>query len=467
MSLSLEDLLGQPGGGTLPPEIANALMARSRMGGAPADPNARALSVLNQDPQEPVPTPAARLPDPSGSGGYFERLGLAGGAPPVMANSKQTGPVGLGAVYDLIAGFVNARARNALSQRGEREKLNASMSADAKLANTRTWADLHDQRRDRVASLRSLQGKMEAEKEKAATSTNPAQAAEMGLSPGQRAPLASLVSFRESKSKAAAGGADDGSIMGEAIRKGLMQPTVLGTRMTQFNKPTFDYLAKSGYDLQKATLDYYGVQRWLSTLNGPQQTRLRQAIDAVQSQFGLIRSYNQQLRSLVPRGQIKALNNASIQLALNGAYGPQAADVAKQMGDQMHLVGTELAQVMSGGYSPLDKAISDSGKILDLGRSPSQIDATLDNLDRDVGYRRNSIYAPPISPSNPTGEAGQFNVGGRTFGFGGAAAGQYGQGERGEAPPGQFRIRTTDGREGFVGAGKLKEALNRGATVVP
>jgi hypothetical protein len=228
-----------------------------------------------------------------------------------------------------------------------------------------------------------------------------------------------------------AAAAVSGAALAKAIKSGVFPPTVLGTRITQYNKPAYDELAKSGYDLTTATLDYYGVQRWLSTLNNAQQTRLRQAIDATQSQLGLIRDYNQQLQKLVPKGQIGVLNKGSLLLAVNGAYGKEAGVVAKKMADQMGLVSTELAQVMSGGYSPLDKALAGSSAMLKSSSPTEQIVGTLDNLDRDLGYRRNSIYAPPITPSNPTGQPGQFNIGERQFQFGGEGAGYYGQGESG------------------------------------
>ena len=271
-----------------------------------------------------------------------------------------------------------------------------------------------------------------------------------------------------------------GDPVGMAVQSGAFPPTALGTRMTQYNKPAWDYLAKVnnpdgsvGYDMTKATLDWQGVQRWLSSGNAPNQLRLRQAIDATKGMLGNIESYNEQLKTLVPRNQIGAFNRGSLALALNGAYGPQAGEVAKKMRDQMSLVSTEIAQVMSGGYSPLDKAISQSAAILNVNTPPGQIVATIANLRTDLMYRSNSINtAGPMSPSNNplSGTEGGINVGGRNIPVtGGMGAGVYGNvGAQAPSPPaGMVRLYHPDGRPLNVPTRMIQQAINDGAKTEP
>jgi hypothetical protein len=421
---------------------------------------------------QPVPVPATRMPEP---GGYFARLSQSGANPlPIARFASRPGHSGtnaLAGLYDLIAGFANAGANQALGQRAQADQFNKQQQTLQAAREARGWAAAQKNQSDRISMLGKLSLASAAAKAKAAAASGylvkPEDAAKfpaLGASVGQRIPFDDAARFKlvppKESAQGVGGAADDGSLMGEAIINGLMSPNQLGTRMTQYNKPVFNYLAGKKYDMQKAQLDAFGVQRWMASLNGPQQTRLRQAIDATTGMLGQIRSYNQQLRGLVPRGSVAMINRASIGAAMNGAYGPQAADVAKKMSDQMALVGTELAQVMSGGYSPLDKALGDAGKVLDKTRSPQQIDATLDNLERDLGYRRNSILtAGPLTVSNPLGTPeGQFTIGGRTFTQPAAPAAGRGN---------LVRMKAPDGRTLQVPPEKVDEMKAHGAVESP
>src|SRR5206468_10703942 len=109
-------------------------------------------------------------------------------------------------------------------------------------------------------------------------------------------PPASAVTLQQTTS-------DAGSIA-DAIEQGLQPPDVKG--LYRMAGPVRAELSKRGYDLTRANLDWQAAQKHVATLNGAQQTRLRQAISTASDSLGVIEDLAKQWDA----GKFPILNKA-------------------------------------------------------------------------------------------------------------------------------------------------------------
>lgn len=187
-----------------------------------------------------------------------------------------------------------------------------------------------------------------------------------------------------------------------AIERGDQPPDMKG--LYRYGGPVRAILGRRGYDFTAANQDWQAVQRWISTANGPQQNRMRQAAQTAYESLDVIDQLSAQLSKEVPRGAIKVLNRASLVAAQNGAFGPAAQSTATLLAAQITDVTSELGNVYMGGNSPTDHALQLAGKNLSADWTEKQLrDAT--NLARtNLRIRLNSMrFAQPVSPGTGGG----------------------------------------------------------------
>src|SRR4029453_13562562 len=97
-----------------------------------------------------------------------------------------------------------------------------------------------------------------------------------------------------------------------------------------------------------------------TTLNGPQQTRLRQAVDTATHSLDTIDGLAEKWHG----GKFPLLNRATLQIEKNGASGPQAAPPGQQLEEQAADVAREPPHAYMGGNSPTDQALQLAAKNL-------------------------------------------------------------------------------------------------------
>lgn len=188
------------------------------------------------------------------------------------------------------------------------------------------------------------------------------------------------------------GSRDDAKAIAQAIRDGLQPPEVTG--LYRLAGPVRAELSKQGYDLSKANLDWNATKRHLTTLNGAQQTRLRQAIVTAADSLDVIDSLANQWKG----GRFPILNKANLALAKNGAYGQEAASIATQLEGQITDVTSELANAYMGGNSPTDHALSLAAKNLSANWDQKVLSDMVKLARTNLQIRRNSIeQAGPIT----------------------------------------------------------------------
>lgn len=201
----------------------------------------------------------------------------------------------------------------------------------------------------------------------------------------------------------------DAEAIADAIASGLQPPTLTG--LYRMAAPVRAILSRKGYDLTRAQQDYNATTRLLNTLNGPQQTRLRQAAQTAYDSLDIIESLNQQLTPLIPRSRFPVFNKQALSAARNGLLGPEAQTVATQLAAQISDLTSELGNVYMGGNSPTDHSLSLAAKNLsgewtekqlkdaiELARKNLQIRLNSIALVQPVGGRVENPYTPEVPP---------------------------------------------------------------------
>lgn len=178
---------------------------------------------------------------------------------------------------------------------------------------------------------------------------------------------------------------DDAKSIAEAIARGEQPPDVTG--LYRLAGPVRSELAKMGYDMTKANLDWKATQRHVQTLNGQQQTRFRQAIDTALHSVDVIDTLADQWKG----SGFPLLNKANLALAKQGALGPQAASLATQLDGQITDVTSELGQVFMGGNSPTDHALELAGKNLRADWSDKVLRDMTKLARTNLQIRKNSV----------------------------------------------------------------------------
>lgn len=189
----------------------------------------------------------------------------------------------------------------------------------------------------------------------------------------------------------------DAKAIALAIMSGDQPPDTRG--LFRLAGPVRAELAANGYNLTNASLDWEATKKHLATLNGTQQTRLRQAISTASDSLDVI----QNLADRWDAGRFPILNSANLTLAKNGAYGRDAASIATQLEGQITDVTSELGNVYMGGGSPTDHALQLAGKNLSANWDRKVLTDMIELARKNLQIRQNSITnAGPVTSSNPT-----------------------------------------------------------------
>jgi len=201
--------------------------------------------------------------------------------------------------------------------------------------------------------------------------------------------------------------ASNAEAIADAIISGDQPPDLKG--MYRYGPEVRAILAKKGYNLTTASIDWQAAQKHFATLNGAQQTRLRQAVDTAIHSLDVIDDLSAKWKG----GRFPLLNRANLALAKNGIYGAEVQSVAQQLEAQISDLTSELGNAYMGGNSPTDHALQLAAKNLSADWS-QQVLKDMTNLARtNLQIRQNAIqnigaigaspqnpYAPPPPPSS-------------------------------------------------------------------
>lgn len=163
---------------------------------------------------------------------------------------------------------------------------------------------------------------------------------------------------------------------------------------------------RQGYDLATAAEDWTATQKHLATLNGAQQTRLRQAVAFTSDSLGVVEDLAKQWKA----GGFPVLNAARLGLAKSGALGPEAASLATRMDSQISDLVSELGTVYKGGNGSTDESLKLAASNLKSNWSEKVLLDNIAQVRKNLQIRTNSIKntsVAGVSDSNPYAPAQQ------------------------------------------------------------
>tara|TARA_R110002020_G_scaffold145908_4_gene320229 strand:- start:21581 stop:23317 length:1737 start_codon:yes stop_codon:yes gene_type:complete len=150
------------------------------------------------------------------------------------------------------------------------------------------------------------------------------------------------------------------------------------------------------FNMAKTVLRWEATSKQIQTLNGPQQTRLRQIgsslIQSIQYTRGLVGAY-EQLRTV--NTALPALNQVTVKMAMAGVLGPQARDIVTELEAYITDIHTELSTMYRSGHAPTDSSLEKAEKNLQVWWSIPTMIKGLDMIERQMEFRLNAINMTP------------------------------------------------------------------------
>jgi hypothetical protein len=181
---------------------------------------------------------------------------------------------------------------------------------------------------------------------------------------------------------------ENGKEIAQSIIDGLQPPDMKGNyRAGPYVKR---FLAEKGYDFTTASRDWQAITRFMSTLNGPQQVRLKQAIDFTNDTIPQIEELWGKLKATgLPTGY-KMWNKAALTAAKN--LPGDAGSIANNLDALLADFTSELGTVYKGGNSSTDESLKIAATNLKSEWNPQTFDDAIKRLKRTLVIRKNSIY---------------------------------------------------------------------------
>jgi hypothetical protein len=204
----------------------------------------------------------------------------------------------------------------------------------------------------------------------------------------------------EAKAASGGGSGSDVKAIADAIQNGNQPPVFTG--LYKMAAPVRAELGRRGVPVARMETDYKAVQRAMSSLNSPQQTRLRQDIDTVNDSLDKIEGLYTEWESLAHESGFRVLNHATMasMKQLPGRAGAVAQALDAQIADTTAGLGT----VYMGGNSPTDNALKLAAHSLSADWNDETFREGLKQARENVKIRKNSIMnfqAAGVSADSP------------------------------------------------------------------
>jgi hypothetical protein len=192
----------------------------------------------------------------------------------------------------------------------------------------------------------------------------------------------------------------DAKDIADAIENGDQPPTLQG--LYRNAGPVRAELARRGVHLAQMELDWKATTKYMSTLNGSQQVRLRQAVSSASEMADKVDDIYKQYHDAVGDAGMKAFNKAGLIAAQNlpGKAGALAHALVSQISD----LTADLGNVYMGGNSPTDHALELAGKNLSADWNRETFEEGIKQVHANIKIRQNSI-----THAQPAGLSGDSN----------------------------------------------------------
>lgn len=201
------------------------------------------------------------------------------------------------------------------------------------------------------------------------------------------------------KQNVQAGKENDIALLAEqAVKSGYLDPRGMYGKFGAVKA----YLEKNypDFDANGAIYKTEAMRKQIQSLNGPQQTRLHQAISSVEKSIPEMARLNDAFN----RSGFIPMNRLVIGLRQNNMGGvnsdlkvdtkgmnPDQVQIAQQFVTQMNIMRDETAQVFSGGYAPTEAAFHLADQVLNPFYGNKVTKAGLDQLGTNLKIRRAAL----------------------------------------------------------------------------
>ena len=203
-------------------------------------------------------------------------------------------------------------------------------------------------------------------------------------------------------------GSSDVKDIADAIENGDQPPTMQG--LYRNGAPVRAELARRGVPIAKMEMDWKATQKYISTLNGSQQTRLRQDISTTSDTLDKVEKLYDEWAKIAPTSGFKVLNKSSLAAMkqLPGRPGAVAHALENQIADTTAGLGT----IYMGGNTPTDHSLDLAAKALSADWNDATFREALKQARSNIKIRQNSMLhsAPagasadnPYAPKDTTG----------------------------------------------------------------
>lgn len=183
------------------------------------------------------------------------------------------------------------------------------------------------------------------------------------------------------------GSPDDPKVIAQAIMSGRQPPVLTGL----YGKASAvkAELERNKFDQSTALSDWAAVQRHITTLNGPQQERLRQAVNFTYDSLDQIDALYDEWKKVAGVSGLKILNRGN--LAVSKQLGGKAGEVATSLEAQLNDLTSELGTVYKGGSGSTDESLRLAGENLKADWNEATFKRALGQIRKNLQIRRNSI----------------------------------------------------------------------------
>lgn len=193
------------------------------------------------------------------------------------------------------------------------------------------------------------------------------------------------------------GSPEDAESIAEAIVAGRQSPVI---KSMYGNTGRIKAILERNYkfDLATAEKDWGAIQRHLATLNGPQQERLRQAVNFTYDSLDQIENLYKEWTAKGLNTRFKAFNKGS--LAAAKQLGGEAGSIAQNLEAQINDLTSELGTVYKGGNASTDESLRLAAENLKADWNEITFRRALEQIRKNLQIRRNSILtSQPVGVS--------------------------------------------------------------------
>lgn len=175
------------------------------------------------------------------------------------------------------------------------------------------------------------------------------------------------------------------SEIANAIMEGKQPPSTTG--LYRQGAAVRAQLAKKGFDMTNAELEWKAAQKQVQSLNGPQMTRYAGLAKSVVNTIDEVKSLSEQMAN----SGIPALNAAKIQAYIQTAGNSEKGQLAARYLASVNTLKEEFANLAQGGYAPTEAAWALANQQINGNYGVQQLSASLNEVQRLIRYRLQGI----------------------------------------------------------------------------